>query len=188
MLLHAQQQQQLISAVQEQVECLLCCFMLEDLRRFQAWEAGATRPYTGGCINHGSDHTSVPPTRADVWLVGQGRPGRQGPPGHTLVGVAMRMGAEWVGRWLVGQGMRRQRVPRVGQVCGGMHGHTMCGLERQARSPLPRGTNLLTLLTPLNTLHASCQRRTCALQSAPWRAGRVPRPWGTSHWTSSRRL
>lgn len=34
--------------LQEQVECLLCCFMLEDLRRFQAWHSGATRPYTGG--------------------------------------------------------------------------------------------------------------------------------------------
>lgn len=30
------------------MECLLCCFMLEDLRRFQAWDSGATRPYTGG--------------------------------------------------------------------------------------------------------------------------------------------
>lgn len=30
-----------------QVECLLCCFMLSDLRRFAAWDSSATRPYTG---------------------------------------------------------------------------------------------------------------------------------------------
>lgn len=38
------------ACLQEQVECLLCCFMLEDLRRFQAWDSGATRPYTGGWV------------------------------------------------------------------------------------------------------------------------------------------
>lgn len=37
----------LLSLPLEQVERLLCCFMLEDLRRFEAWTCTATRPYTG---------------------------------------------------------------------------------------------------------------------------------------------